>query len=139
VSFLLDTNLLSEWVRERPDPGVVGWSARVDEDLVFVSVVTLAELRLGVESLAPGRRRNRLDDWLRDDLPQRFEGRILAVDERIGDIWGRLVAERSRLGRPIGAMDALLAATARLHNLTVVTRNEADFQPSVAVFNPWSN
>ena len=74
MSFLLDTNVVSEWVRPQPDPGVVGWLAQVDEDRVFLSVITLAELRYGIQRMATGSRRDRLDRWLRDELPIRFDG-----------------------------------------------------------------
>jgi predicted nucleic acid-binding protein len=80
VSFLIDTNVVSEWVRPRPDTKVVAWFAETDEDRVFLSVVTLAELRRGVARLPESRRRNRLDEWLRHELPLRFEGRVLAID-----------------------------------------------------------
>ena len=73
--WLLDTNVISEWAKPLPDAAVVRWLDEVDEDRVFLSVVTLAEIRFGIERLAPGRRRAGLDRWLRDELPERFEGR----------------------------------------------------------------
>lgn len=76
----------------RPDPGVVSWLAEADEDRVFISVVTLAELRYGIERMAAGQRRRRLDGWLREELLLRFEGRVLPLDATIADIWGRLTA-----------------------------------------------
>jgi predicted nucleic acid-binding protein len=138
VTFLLDTNVVSEWTRPRPDAGVLEWLAQVDEDLVFLSVITLAELRHGVNRLAAGKRRTRLDSWLKEALPLRFEGRILSIDQAVADAWGAIVAERERLGRPIHAMDAMIAATAKVHQLTVVSRNINDFKPSVEVVDPWS-
>jgi hypothetical protein len=139
VSFLLDTNVISEWVKPRPDPRVVTWLAEVDEDRVFLSVVTLAELRHGIERLADGRRRNRLDAWLREELPLRFEGRMLPVGEAVADRWGEVVARREAAGRPIGVMDAFIAATANVHALKLVTRNEADFESVVKkIVNPWT-
>jgi toxin FitB len=138
VNFLLDTNVISEWVKPRPEPGIVAWTAWVDEDRTYLSVVTLAELRRGVERLEEGARRRRLDEWLRGELPLRFEGRILAIDARVADDWGKVVAARERAGRPIGLMDAFMAATARVHALTLVTRNTADFEPSVeSILNPF--
>jgi predicted nucleic acid-binding protein len=139
VNFLLDTNVVSEWTRPRPNAGVVAWLADADEDRVFVSVVTLAELRYGIERMAAGHRRNRLDEWLRDELPLRFEGRVLSVDTAVADDWGRVVADSDTAGRPIGAMDALIAATVRVHALTLVTRNTSDFASTVkAIVNPWT-
>ena len=80
MTFLLDTMVVSEWVRPRPDRGVVAWLAAADEDRIFMSVVSLAELRYGIERMAAGNRRKRLDEWLRDELPLRFEGRLLSID-----------------------------------------------------------
>jgi predicted nucleic acid-binding protein len=139
VSFLLDTNVVSEWVKPRPDPGVIRWLADVDEDRVFLSVVTLAELRYGIERLADGSRRRRLDGWLRDELPLRFEGRLLPVDAPIADRWGEVVARREAAGRPIGIIDAFIAATANVRALKLVTRNEVDFESAVdEIVNPWA-
>jgi hypothetical protein len=135
---LLDTNVISEWVRPRPDPGVITWLAEVDEDRVYLSVITLAQLRHGIERMDRGSRRQRLDAWLTDELPLRFEGRVLPVDAPVAEAWGRIVAARAGLGRPIGAMDAFIAATAKTHELTLVTRNAADFEPSLeTIVNPW--
>jgi predicted nucleic acid-binding protein len=139
VNFLLDTNVVSEWVKPRPEPRVVEWLETVDEDRVFLSVVTLGELRYGIERLAEGRRRQRLEEWLRADLLLRFEGRVLPVDAAVADAWGVIAAGRDRAGRPIGVMDALMAATAETHNLTLVTRNSGHFQPTVKmIFDPWT-
>jgi predicted nucleic acid-binding protein len=139
VNFLLDANLVSEWTKPHPNPGVVSWLADADEDRVFISVVTIAELRRGVERLAIGRRRKRLNEWIEGELLFRFDGRILPIDAATADAWGRIVAHREGLGRPIGAMDAFIAATAQVHTLTLATRNQTDFEASVAaVVNPWS-
>jgi hypothetical protein len=95
VNFLLDTNAVSEWVKPRPNPGLIGWMESADEDRIFISVVSLAELRYGVERMAAGRRRNRLEQWLRHELPLRFESRILPVDT-----WRKLGGERCHKVRP---------------------------------------
>jgi predicted nucleic acid-binding protein len=138
VSFLLDTNVVSEWTKPRPNAGLVEWLAQVDESEVFLSVVTFAELRRGIERLAVSARRRRLDEWLRTELPPRFEARIIGVDGAIADEWGRLVARGETRGRTIHAMDALIAATAQVHGLTLVTRNTDDFEASVKLLlNPW--
>jgi predicted nucleic acid-binding protein len=138
VSFLLDTNIVSEWVKQRPDPSVIAWLAEVDEDRVFLSVVTLAELRYGIERLAEGSRRRRLNAWLRDELPLRFESRLLSVDEAVAEHWGEVVARREAAGRPISVIDAFIAATANVHALKLVTRNESDFRSAVQeIVNPW--
>jgi toxin FitB len=139
MSFLLDTNVISEWVKPRPNPGVIAWLAEIDEDRTFVSVITLAELRSGINSLAVGRRRDRLNAWLADELPTRFEGRVLSIDIAVADCWGRITASARTAGRTIHAMDAFLAATADVHQLTVVTRDVLDFQTvGTRVLCPWS-
>jgi toxin FitB len=139
VSYLLDTVTVSEWTKPRPDPGVVRWLAEVDEDDAYLSVVTVAELRFGVERLATGRRRAALESWLEGELLDRFEGRLLPVEPDVADAWGRLAARVERRGRKGGAMDMLIAATAECRDLRVVTRNVADFEPTgVPIVNPWA-
>jgi len=139
VSFLLDTNVISKWVKPRPDPGVIAWLSSVDEDRVFLSVVTLAELRHGIERLLDSNQRKRLDEWLRNELPLRFENRVLPIDDQVAAAWGRVVARQEAKGRSIGVMDAFIAATANAHDLSVVTRNLRDFEIIVAeVINPWT-
>jgi predicted nucleic acid-binding protein len=140
MSFLLDTTVVSEWVKTRPNRGVVAWLADIDEDRVFISVVTLAELRHGIERMGASSRRKRLDEWLREELPARFEGRVLSIDGIIADGWGKVVARSEAAGRPIGAMDAFIAATAEAHGMTLVTRNTSDFEASLKdVVNPWAD
>lgn len=139
MSFLLDTNVVSEWTKVRPNAGVLTFLHEVDEDRVFLSVVTLAELRHGVERLPLGHHRALLDRWLCDGLPLRFESRILPVDPAVADAWGRLTAQGEARGRALAVMDALIAATASVHQLTLVTRNTADFENAVKkILNPWT-
>jgi len=138
MSFLLDTNAVSEWVKPQPNPGLIAWMEATDEDRVFLSVVTLVELRYGVERLPASKTRKRLEDWLENELALRFEERILGIDVPIAHVCGRIVARREALGRPIEVMDALLAATADIHRLTLVTRNDSDFEGTVPYVNPWS-
>jgi predicted nucleic acid-binding protein len=140
VSFLLDTNVVSEWARPRPEPAVVAWLADVDEDRVFLSVITLAELQLGIESLPAGPKRARLLAWFDDDLLPRFESRVIGVTPAVARDWGTVSALAQRAGKPIGAMDAFVAATARVHGLALVTRNDADFRAvGIELLNPWSS
>ena len=138
MRFLLDTNVILEWAKQQPDAGVAAFLAAQDEDSVFVSVVTLAELRRGVQRLPAGRRQSRLDAWLRDELPARFADRVLGIDAAIADAWGRVIARRERAGRPMGAMDGWIAAIVTVHELELVTRNELDFAGVVdRITNPW--
>lgn len=139
MSFLLDTNVLSEPTRPRPDPGVVTWLASVDEDDAFISAMTIAELRHGIQRLPTGRKRSWLNDWLEKDLRLRFETRILSVDYHVADLCGRLIAQSQRKGRPMEIADACIAATALLYGHMLVTRNVSDFKAVVdAVVSPWS-
>jgi len=139
MSFLLDTNVISEWMKPRPNPGVVTWLADVDEDRTFLSVITLTELRYGIERMAAGHRRRRLEEWLEEELPLRFEARILPIDPDVADACGKVVARSEAVGRRMEVMDAFIAATAEVHRLTVVTRNAADFQSVIRnVLNPWT-
>jgi len=140
MSFLLDTNVVSEWVKLRPNSGVVAWLAEADEDRVFISVITLAELRHGIERMAAGSRRNRIDEWLQNELPLRFQGRVLPIDGTVADVWGKVVARSEAAGRPTSVMDAFLAATAEVHSLTLVTRSVSNFKSSVRdIINPWTS
>jgi len=139
MSFLLDTNVISEPMKQQLNEGALAWLAGVNEDTVLLSVVTITELRYGIERLAAGRRRRRLDEWLREELTARFAGRILPVDLEVADACGRLVARNESLGRPIEPRDAFIAATAEVHGLTLVTRNAIDFKATVKhVLNPWT-
>jgi predicted nucleic acid-binding protein len=136
--FLLDTNCISELVRSRPEPRVVDWLRAADESLLYVSVLTLGEIRMGAASLPQSKRRTQLEIWLELDLQVRFSGRILGIDGAIADRWGWLTAQANRRGRPLAAIDGLLAATALHHNLTMVSRDASDFEGAqVAVLNPW--
>ncbi len=139
MSFLLDTNVVSEWVKPRPNQGVIGWLAEADEDRMFLSVITLAELRYGVERLAAGRRKRQLSAWLEGELPVRFEHRVLPVDADVADRGGLLMARGEALGRKLEAADAFIAATVQIRHLTLVTRNVTDFREIVSdLLNPWA-
>ena len=136
--YLLDTNVLSELMKPNPNARVVNWIEATDEDLLFLSVLTLGEIRKGIMELRAGSRRARLESWLETDLRARFAGRILPVDEAVADRWGTLAAVGEAAGRPVPVIDGLLAAEALHHNLTLVTRNTTDVAGTgVLVLNPW--
>jgi len=138
LNWLLDTNVVSEWVKPRPDSNVVRWLAEADEDHVFLSVMTFAEIRQGIEEMAAGRRRQTLKSWLQDELPARFEGRILGVDLAVAEACGAALARSRQIGINLGVMDAFFAATAEAHGLTLVTRNTKHFaRLGIAIINPW--
>ena len=136
--YLLDTNVLSEGVKLRPDPRVKAWVDAIDEQLLHVSVLTLGEIRKGIESLPASSHRATLESWLIQDLVVRMAGRILQVDQEVADRWGHLAGKAKAENRPLPAVDGLLAATAMEHNLTLVTRNTRDvLLTGVPLFNPW--
>ncbi len=139
MNYLLDTNVVSEWVKPRPDPNVVRWLADTDEDRICLSVITFAEIRQGVEAMPAGRRREALHAWLQDELPLRFEGRILGIDLAVAGAWGGIMARGSKTGVTLGVMDGFFAATAETHALTLVTRNTRHFERlGLALLNPWT-
>ncbi len=139
MNLLLDTKVVSEWTKPQPNPHVVTWLAEVDEDRAFLSVATLAEIRRGVERLQKGRRRDRLARWLSDDLPVRFEDRILPIDRGVAEAGGVVVARGEKAGTTVGTMDAFFAATAEVYGLTLATRNVKDFgRLGIRLFDPWN-
>jgi predicted nucleic acid-binding protein len=136
--FLLDTNCISELVRKSPDPQVLEWMEAADESLLFLSVLTLGEIRKGLASLPQSKRRTLLENWLEVELQTRFSGRVLPIGPQVADRWGLLAAQANKRGTPLPIVDGLLAATALHHNLTVVSRNTADFANAhVSYLNPW--
>lgn len=136
---LLDTNVLSEVTRPEPDARVLNWLDGLDEDRSFISVVSIAEIRRGVALMDEGRKREALAEWLARDLPQRFEQRVLPVNEPIALAWGDLMGLAKRRGRGLSSMDGLIAATAIAQQLTLATRNTRDFEGfGIELFDPWT-
>ncbi len=137
-SYLLDTNVLSEFKRPRPDANLYAWVDAVNEEKTFVSVISLAEMRFGVSLMPPSRRKTELDQWLADYVPRRFERRVLDVTPSIANAWGELLAQAKRRGLGLGVSDGYIAATAKFYGMAVVTRNVKDFQSlGLDVVNPW--
>ena len=136
--FLLDTNVVSEPKRSRPDAGVLTWLGEQLQSSLYISVLTVGELRRGIVRLAPGRRRDDLDFWLGDLILQHGE-RILPIDMDVTERWAALAEANRAAGRASDMTDELIAATAQAHGLTVVTRNIRHFEPSgCRVLSPWS-
>jgi predicted nucleic acid-binding protein len=137
MAFLLDTNTLSEILNKRPNKGVTDWLGRTDESSQFISAFTIGEIQKGISKLSVSRRRNELQEWF-ERLQNRYEPRILAFTAQSAKIWGRLLVDVERRGRPLPVIDSLIAATAVEHDLTVITRNAEDFEPAkVKVLNVW--
>ncbi len=136
--FLLDTNVPSELTHTRPDPRAEKWVYSQNEKSLFLSVVTIGELRRGFVMLPIGKRRTNLERWFHDDLIPRFRGRILPVTRIVADRWGILDGECQLKGTPLNTADGMIAATAIEHGLTVVTRNVKHFDRlGVTILNPW--
>lgn len=139
MSYLLDTCVVSELVARRPNPKVVRWIDSIDEACLYLSVITLGEIRKGIAKLADGERKSTLIEWLAEQLLVRFEGRIVPLDAEILLAWGNLTGALELVGAPMPAIDSLLAATALQRGLTLVTRNGADFQHAgVPILDPWA-
>jgi len=137
-ALLLDTNIPSESIRSRPDPKVDTWIHGQDDETLHLSVVTIGELRKGLDLAPHGKQRAELQEWLEKDLVPTFDGRILPVTKAIAEKWGALSAQRQLAGRPLSMADGLIAATALEHGLTLVTRNVKDFDLlGVTILNPW--
>ena len=138
MKYLLDTNVISELVAPRPNPTVLKWIDGLDPEGVYLSVIAVGEIRKGIEKLPDSPRRKELLSWLQDELLLRFGGRILVFDLEVMMTWGILVGRLERSGRPIPALDSLIAALALHHGLALATRNEADFEGTgIQVVNPW--
>jgi predicted nucleic acid-binding protein len=137
--FLLDTNVVSELIKRKPEPKLTAWIGAAEENLFHLSVLTLGEIRKGINSLLESPRRTALESWLNHDLVIRFAHRILDVDQAVSDRWGRLAANALGAKQLLPVIDGLLAATAIHHNLTLVTRNAKDVAlTGVPLINPWA-
>lgn len=135
MSYLLDTNILSETLRAKPSTEVVNFLNTLPSHTLFISVLTLGEIRKGIEKLEKGKRKSRLIVWLEEDLSNWFGSQMLPISREVADRWGYLTAH---ITRPLPAIDGLLAATALVHNLKMVTRNTKDFDiPGLEVVNPF--
>jgi toxin FitB len=136
MSYLLDTNIISELVKKTPTESVLKWVDTIDNEKLYISVITLGEIRKGVAGINNSERQKKISHWLEVELPEYFEERILNIDTKVADMWGRLQSKKK--GHTLPAIDGLIAATAHVHNLTLVTRNTKDFiQTSIEMLNPW--
>ena len=138
MKFLLDTCVISEIIRQKPSRKVVEWIKKEDENNFFISVLTLGELHKGIEKLPESKRKEELHNWVENDLKERFLNRIIDIDLQVAMMWGKIQGMTERIGRPMPAIDSLIAATGITHHFTVVTRNTSDMKKSgVALLNPW--
>jgi len=138
LRYLLDTCVISEFVRSKPDRMVVDWLNSVEADRVFLSVVTLGEIQYGISQLPASNRRTALEVWLNVELMKQFAGRLLPLDEATFITWGQMAAQQKQQGESMSVMDSLIAATALQHKMVLVTRNVSDFKMTgLSVYNPW--
>jgi predicted nucleic acid-binding protein len=140
LKYLLDTCVISELVRKRPEAAVLEWLRAQDDRMMALSVLTIGEIEKGIAKLPSGARRKQLQTWVDRDLTERFYGRLLPISVDVAVQWGKLSGETEKRGLRVPVVDGLLAATAQIHGLTIVTRNTADFTAAdVALVNPWTS
>ena len=138
MNYILDTNVISELVAAQPSSKVMRWISELDPNQIYLSVIAIGELKKGIENCLIPERRDLLDQWLQEDLFVRFEDHILPIDIETMLLWGSMNAQLEAIGRPITAIDALLAATAKQHQYTLVTRNTSHFENTgIFLINPW--
>jgi predicted nucleic acid-binding protein len=139
MKWLLDTCAISELVSRKPDRKVIEWIDSIDSDSLYLSVITIAEIRKGIEKLPDSKCRDAIHNWLTEDLFLRFKDRLVPLDAGVMLTWGILTGRLEREGTRMSAIDSLIAATALHHDFTLVTRNvEHFFNSQVKVFNPWN-
>jgi len=138
MKYLLDTCVISEIIRPEPSRKVIKWIKNEDESNFFISVLTIGELHKGIEKLDQSKRKEYLHNWVENDLKERFWTRIIGIDIETAMVWGKIQGTGERVGKPMPAIDSLIAATGITHHLTVVTRNTSDMKESgIALLNPW--
>lgn len=138
MNYLLDTCVISELVAKRPSQKVVGWIDSIEEARLYLSVITIGEVRKGIEKLPDSQRKTVLEEWLNEQLLVRFAGRIVPIDSEVMLRWGQLTGSLERAGKTMPAIDSLIAAIALHGNFILATRNEDDFKyAGVPIVNPW--
>ncbi len=138
MSYLIDTCCISELTKDQPDPNVNKWFSSHDEIEMYLSVITFGELIKGIEKLTTSGKKATLVNWVNNDLKHRFRNRVIQIDMAIVKKWGEAQADCERKGTPLPAIDGLIAATALVYDLSVVTRNVKDMKSSgVDIINPW--
>ena len=140
MSYLLDTCVISELVKPKPNRRVVTWIKFCPEEQFFLSTITIGEIQKGISKLAESKRKERFQHWLDNDLMTRFDGRIIGIDAGVAKRWGVLLADMERIGRPMPVIDGLIAASALVNNMVLVTRNTIDMtERGVMIHNPWTD
>ena len=140
MNYLLDTCVISELVKPKPDSRVTQWVRSQDEENLFLSVITIGEIQKGISKLPNGRnKKQQLQNWLSNELRERFTDRILEITVGVAHVWGQILGVCEKKGVSLPAIDSLIASQGIFHKMTVVTRNISDMEPSGAsLYNPWS-
>ncbi|MCX6055249.1 MAG: type II toxin-antitoxin system VapC family toxin [Chloroflexi bacterium] len=139
MNYLIDTCVISEYTRKTKNERVIGWLKSIQDQDLFISVITVGEIQHGIERLPDSHRKTELQSWMSNDLIEKFGDRILTLDTQTMFVWGGLVARLEKTGHPTGLMDSLIASVALSHNLIVATRNIDDFSyTGVQLINPWN-
>lgn len=139
MSFLLDTCVISELVKTKPNSNVTKWVKSCDEESLFLSTLTIGEIQKGIYKLPDSRKKKALQTWLTDDLIKRFDHRILSIDLKVALKWGEIQALAEKSGNKLPTIDGLIASMGIVYDLTIITRNTQDMKPSgVKVYNPWN-
>jgi predicted nucleic acid-binding protein len=141
LNYLLDTCVVSELVNTKPELRVMQWIRSQDEENLFLSVITIGEIQKGISKLPDGRKKKKqLQNWLKNDLQERFKDRILEITIGTANVWGQVLGACENKGVTLPAIDSLIASQGIFHKMTIVTRNISDMEPSgVALFNPWES
>jgi len=139
LNYLLDTCIISELVKPTPNENVINWLNQTPNERLFLSVITIGEIRKGLTKLPESKKKNRLTNWL-NTLLEDYQARIYSINLTIAENWGNIQGKAENNGTPLASLDSLIAAVAYTYNLIVVTRNESDFTASnVTLLNPWNN
>lgn len=138
MNYLLDTCVISEMVKPEPSSKLVSWLSSCHEENLFLSSITIGEIQKGISKLPLSRKKNELQGWLDFELIQRFDKRILVIDSKVAQKWGEVLALSEKSGVKMPVIDSLIASIGIVHDMTVVTRDVSDMEPSgVRLFNPW--
>jgi toxin FitB len=140
MKYVLDTNVISEAINKQPNPQVMNWLRGMDAQELYLSVVTVGEIKKGVEKLPESHRKETIKGWFEHELLIKFDGQILGLDLPVILVWGELVGALEQRGRKLPALDSLIAATVKYYGYTLVTRNEKDFEGiDITIFNPFKS
>ena len=139
MKYLLDTNIISELIATSPNQKVINYLLELNEEDLYLSVITIGEIQAGIEKLAKSKKKEQLSNWLENDLLHRFKNRIVTIDIEIMLQWGAINSKLKSIGKPLPIMDSLIGATAQSKNFTLLTRNEKDFQNlDIEIINPFN-